>query len=247
MSPGTFYAGVSPSPPATNAFDDDKENQDPSLQPDNVPSAAETETETAATSKHFGGAGGEKAPAPAPAPSGLRKRFRPPLAGARSAAGSAPRRGRGGDDVGGGQNGDRDSDPWGEGFAYPRLGIDGDAGTAAMGVVTGGRTGNTDGGSTRLKRRRTLGLGSLAPKGLIRGLDGVASSGTARGLGAAGGGPGRRSKSLGGERLFFFACYFLLVRLLAHTGFVGACVLKGCALCEMTCSVPIGTGVCRTG
>jgi len=191
--------------------------------PGGEPPEEQEENRLLATSKFFGGGGGgdgSSGKVPPARPSGLRRRFRPPITTARrAAAAGAPGEsslhrdrgsgrgsgGGGGGGVGGGGGGGEASEsddtgdhsnPWGADYAYPRLDVSSDRavrdGEAA--ATGGGRSGSgIAAGGRRLKRRRTLGLGSLAPGGMLRGLEGVAGSGTAAG-------PARRSKSLGGER-----------------------------------------------
>ncbi|CBJ30602.1 exonuclease [Ectocarpus siliculosus] len=215
VSPGSFYAGVSPSPPPPPATAssgevngcEDKENQDPLSMPpplEDNPSGGQGEEDdppAASTSKFFGGGGGGgggRGDAAVQSSSGLRRRFRPPLAAGRSSAAGAAAGGRsalcGG--VGGGHNDTGDTGPWGAAhYAYPRLDVPQEtaavAGATGLGSGTATCSGGGGGGGGRLKRRRTLGLGSVAPSGMIRGLEGVGGGGS--------GGPGRRSKSLGGR------------------------------------------------
>lgn len=233
MSPGSFYTGVSPSPsklPPSDQASANKENQDPlsflhekTAREKEEEEEAEAENPSAtATSKHFGGEGGAASGGGvrarvAPALSGgLRKRFRSPLSVIRSATNNNNSNGSasGGDNVSNKKSDSINSDPtdpsWRSEYACPRL----DAAYALAGssrdvkTITPGAS-----GSGRLKRRRTLGLGCLAPKGLIRGLDGIAPSGAGAScrLGASEGPLGRRSQSLGGgEYMFLFFVFFLV-------------------------------------
>lgn len=205
VSPGSFYEGISPGPPTPASASEDKENQY-SSNIDKEEASKEAATEAAAaTSKHFGaGAGPAGSGAVTPAPlSGLRRRFRPPLAAVGSSTVGNLRRGEGGRACRGGggaeNNGRHDPDPWGADYAYPRLDAQPSPGESAAPWGDDGGGGSGASGS-RLKRRRTLGLGSMAQKGLIRSLGGVASGRGSGGL------VGRRSKSLGGERCFVCVC-----------------------------------------
>lgn len=219
VSPGSFYAGVSPSPPrpppASGDPSDIDDNVDASEDKENnrklpLPDGGDTKPlreeadGSLATSKFFGGgsrSGGGKGPLGQR--SGLHRRFRPPLAVARhsSAAPTASTLGEGGSGGGGGanfgrhhfNNGNPDPDPWGTQFAYPRLDVSlespgNEAGCNGERNSSASMTASA--GGSRLKRRRTLGVGSLVRSGMIRGLEGTAGIG----LGC----PGRRSKSLGG-------------------------------------------------
>ena len=200
---------------------DGKENQaPPPLSPpeDGEGEPSEEASDVLASSKFFGGSGGGEGGKSEGGvgvkgmlvrQSGLRRRFRPPLAAPRHAAstgasrgGSAVRRGHGSGVGGADRDYDDDSGkpyPWGAECAHPRL----DASRLATAASSGerrpngvGRSGSgtvvpsSRGVGRGLKRRRTLGVGSLVPSGLIRGLEGVVGGGL--------GGPGRRSKSLGG-------------------------------------------------
>lgn len=131
---------------------------------------------------------------------GLRKRFRPPLSTAAGPNASGPAQRAVGTESNGRQasSGQRS---WETDFTYQSHPADqrgsGGEDRSKERISAGGS--NSSGGS-RLKRRRTLGLGSLAPMGLLRSLDG--NSMVARGSGKlARGGEDvcRRSKSLGGE------------------------------------------------
>lgn len=138
---------------------------------------------------------------------GLRRRFRSPLAAPSSASratgaadggkvgeaakstGGCPASGDG-DDCGN-NIGTTQTNPWEADFLFSaRTGTRSLESTALADSGDGACVGG-GGGGRGLKRRRTLGVGSLAPKGLLRGLDGVAVAG--------GGLAARRSKSLGGE------------------------------------------------
>lgn len=211
VSPASFYAGVSPPPPPSPNFasysEDDKENRDPLLPHERLKAE---DGEEPGTSKHFGGGGGRGGgrggglrAMSARSDVQRRKRFRSPLGSLaapvtdRSSAASVPEGGVGGRYPG--------FDPWGATNAHPRLDAHGEAegvSAAAAGCSSGdgsGGDGNSgSGGGSRLKRRRTLGVGSLAPRGLIRGLDGGALGlrGNAR---VDGGGSFQRSKSVRGE------------------------------------------------
>lgn len=207
VSPGSFYDGVSSPETAQSSAEDNKENQDPSLlgKPNELAEAAPAASAASATSKHFGGNRG----AISSAPSGLRRRFRRPLAlvsvsssntSATTGIGACSSGG------GGGRVGDRDYNPWGAEHTYSRLDVKpesgglaaaGGAGRGGGGDGGGGTSGVTGGAGSRLKRRRTLGLGSVASKGLTRVLDGGML-----GRGGGGGGTGPRSKSLGGKIYF---------------------------------------------
>lgn len=246
---------MSPSPPLpptsgnNNASDDDvgaledKENQTPLPLLDDAGKPPREADCLPATSKFFGGGGdrggggggrgrGGGGKGPLVQQSGLRRRFRPPLAAARyssaspAASGGSTTLGKGrGGGAGGGKLGRDDDnsnpDPWGAEYAYPRLDVsretpgndEGCSGKGSLGVSIAAR-----GGGSRLKRRRTLGLGSLVPSGVIRGLEGTAGSGLE--------GPGRRSKSLGGDgRCRRMGIYLLLCKfrhLIQSTVYFGA-------------------------
>lgn len=223
MSPESFYEGVSESPsspPATSggtisddvgaAARDGKENRAPLSPPREGDEPLVEASDLPASSKFFGGGGGDNDGVGGKGlpvrQSGLRRRFRPPHAAPRCAASAAVSRGsalRGGRGSGVGeanQDGDNDNgepDPWGAKYAHPRLdALRATAGSdqrRPAGVVRSGSGASvpSSGGVERgLKRRRTLGVGSLVPSGLMRGLEGAAGGGL--------GGPGGRSKSLGG-------------------------------------------------
>lgn len=143
---------------------------------------------------------------------GLRKRFRSPLvdpssasraAGATSggklgeaskSTGGCPASGGGGggsDDCGN-NIGIAQTNPWKADFLFSARTGTRSLESAALAESGDGASVGGGGDGRGLKRRRTLGVGSVAPKGLLRGLDGVAAAG--------GGLAARRSKSLGGER-----------------------------------------------
>lgn len=239
MSPASFYAGVSSSPPPPPNFasdsEDNKENRDPLLPHERLKAE---DGEDPGTSKHFGGGGGRGGgrggglrSMSARSDVQRRKRFRSPLGSLaapvtdRPSAASVPEGGAGGRDPG--------FDPWGATYAHPRLDAHEQAegvSTAATGCSSGGDGGSGGdgssggGGGSRLKRRRTLGVGSLAPRGLIRGLDGGAL-GLRGKAGADGAESFQRSKSLGGvtrAKRPFRCCYclsLLLFFLPSHTFF----------------------------
>lgn len=117
------------------------------------------------------------------------------------------RGGDNGDDGGGGdgKSGLAHANPWEAAFAcptqtgrYPSKSTTGAANSIKAGFsdVGGGRSAGACGfGGKDLKRRRTLGVGTLAPRGLLRGLNGVSipGRGSTRGIEA------RRSKNLRGK------------------------------------------------
>lgn len=165
-----------------------------------------------ATSKHFlGGSGGGRHAAPARA-AGLRRHFRAPPAkpGATGGAstpgcvrdGLGDMRRDGADQGSTSSNCDPPVKPWGAEYALCLPGNETENSAAGAREGAGG-VDNAGGGSRGLKRRRTLGVGSVAPKGLIRGLDRAISAGTGSRMLSKGSGdegkPGRRSISLGGE------------------------------------------------
>lgn len=213
VSPGSFYAGVNPSPPrpsptSGNASGDDadvdasedKENNRPLPDGGNTTRLREEAGGLLATSKFFGGGGGDRGgggKGPLGQQSGLRGRFRPPLAAARHSSAAAPaasclgkgRGGGGGEKIGRDDDNNGNPDSWGAEFAYPRLHVSRETPGNNAGCGSEGNTGVSVGGS-RLKRRRTLGVRSLLPNGMKRGLEGTA--------GIGGAWLGRRSKSLGG-------------------------------------------------
>lgn len=215
-SPPATSGGTTSGDVGTTARDG-KENQAP-LSPRDDGEPPDEANDLPPTSKFFGGGGGggggdnggDNATVGGKGlslrQSGLRRRFRPPHAAPRCAASAAAASrscstlGRGRGSNGGGEANQDDemgeADPWGAEYAYPRL----DASRVTAGgdqrPFAAGKSGSASaapsfgGGGRRLKRRRTLGVGSLVPSGMIRGLEGA----EVRGLG----GPGRRSKSLGG-------------------------------------------------
>ncbi|CAM9112653.1 unnamed protein product [Pylaiella littoralis] len=212
VSPGSFYAGVNPSPPrpsptSGNASGDDadvdasedKENNRPLPDGGNTTRLREEAGGLLATSKFFGGGGGDRGgggKGPLGQQSGLRGRFRPPLAAARHSSAAAPaasclgkgRGGGGGEKIGRDDDNNGNPDSWGAEFAYPRLHVSRETPGNNVGCGSEGNTGVSVGGS-RLKRRRTLGVRSLLPNDMKRGLEGTA--------GIGGAWLGRRSKSLG--------------------------------------------------
>lgn len=200
VSPGSFYGGLSP--PAAVHSSEDKENQDPLLlgkeKKLEVAPAAAAAAPAVSTSKHFGGGRA----AVSSAPSGLRRRFRPPLAVVSDTSRRSATPGAAGACCGGGGRfGGRDSDAWATEHTYSRLGVQPESKALAAGgrgVGGGGAGGVISGAGSLLKRRRTLGLGSVASKGLIRGLDGGMLE-----RGSEVGGTGPRSKSLSGKGFFF--------------------------------------------
>ena len=191
VSPATFYGhggggggggGGGPLP-----LDDDasrgKENRNPSS-PVFSPKA---NTQPAAKSKHFQEVVEPGAAPVTTAPAGLRRRSLRPLIGDRATTGFTSSFSNG--DLGEGVGGDRPggvANPWEAEYASSRQQADHSGGSLV---------------GSRLKRRKTLGLGSLTPKGVIRGLSGVAS-GDCNGSVKTGVGFVRRSKSLGGIRSF---------------------------------------------
>ncbi|CAN0215853.1 unnamed protein product, partial [Scytosiphon promiscuus] len=140
VSPGSFYAGVSPSPPRRHAPGEvvdpleDKENRDPLSLLDRPPSDDAGDDDSPARSKFFGGSAGGNASdgsgKKAAPVAGLRRRFSPPLAAGRSSnvrsatsSGASLRRARGGQEKAHRSGDDRDTDPWRADFAYPRLDV----------------------------------------------------------------------------------------------------------------------------
>lgn len=178
VSPSSFYDGVGGnSLPTSDDASKSKENRDPS-----PPVWSSENNPQAAKSKHFCESARSDVTVVTPAPAGLRRRTLRPLrtdVASEPAGGGSRRRRALGDDA----------NSWGAEYACPREGAESN------------NSGSLEDG--HLKRRKTLGVGSLAPKEIIRGLAGVASGGWSGGLGR-GVGLCRRSKSVGGEDILYF-------------------------------------------
>lgn len=212
VSPDGFYGGCSPSPsptaPCTEEVSGIEGNFDPTLSEKPDLQLEERPAEDAVTSKHFTGEA-EKG-ATHPKFTGLRRRVRPHVAQI-SGAGLE----RGGDlemlhsegdrhSHQRGRESDRDIRSWEAGFAYRD--------SVNKPAIAAGAASASSCDGRRIKRRRTLGVGSLARRGFIRGLERVAVGNGDNMLGGAGGKGelSRRSRSLGGERtqsLYPSFCY----------------------------------------